>query len=142
MALRDFILHNFRWKLSALILATLVWFVIQFAILVGFSPAETPEDYRNYTFLRQPVMMLTSQVDTQAVRITPPRVDVVVRSTPSALNRLTESDIKTFISLVDVPEGLQVTREVLVYVPEGVEVYQIQVDPPAVKVERISPPEP
>lgn len=142
MALRDLVLNNFRWKLAAVILATLVWFIIQFAIGEGFNPTQTAlPDYRTYTFVRQPVMVLGNPGDTQYVRLTPSNVDVVVRSTGSALNKLTENDIRAFVTLADVPEGLQATKEVLVYVPEGVEVYRVDVEPPAIKVEKIVQPQ-
>lgn len=143
MSIRDLVLNNFRWKLAAIILATLVWFIIQFAIGEGYNPTQTAlPDYRTYTFVRQNVLVLANPGESQLVRLTPSKVDVVVRSTGSALNKLTENDIRAFVTLVDVPEGLQATKEVRVYVPEGVEVYRVDVEPPAVKVERLPQPQP
>lgn len=143
MSIRDLVLKNFRWKLAAIILATLVWFIIQFAKGEGYNPSQTAlPDYRTYTFVRQNVMVLANPGESQLVRLTPSKVDVVVRSTGSALNKLTENDIRAFVTLVDVPEGLQATKEVRVYVPEGVEVYRVDVEPPAVKVERLPQPQP
>lgn len=143
MSLRDFILNNFRWKLSALILATLVWFIIQFAIWKGFRPAETPlTDYRSYTFVRQPIRVLTQAGQDGMFRVIPETADVIVRSTPSALNRLTDTDIKLFVNLVDAPEQLDEIKPILVYVPESVEVYNVRISPAAVKVQRVTRPQP
>lgn len=139
MALRDFILNNFKWKLAALIFAIFVWYGIQVILNKGIQPNQLPNvDYRNYTFLRQTVLVVTNPDDTRSFRVAPPKVDVVIRSTASALNKLTETDIKVFVNLIDVAEGLEESKEVLVYVPEGIIVYDIRVDPAAVKVERVS----
>lgn len=139
MSLRDFILNNFKWKLAALIFAVFVWYGIQVILNKGIQPNQLPiVDYRNFTFPRQSVMVVASPEDSRSYRITPAKVDVVVRSTASALNKLTETDIKVFVNLIDVAGGLEEAKEVFVYVPEGVVVYDIRVDPAAVKVERIA----
>lgn len=138
MALRDFILNNLKWKLSALTFAMFVWYGIQVILNKGIQPNELPiVNYRNYTFPRQPIVVVTNPDDARSFRITPAKVDVVIRSTDSALNKLTETDIKVFVNLIDLAEGLEEAKEVFVYVPEGVVVYDIRVDPAAVKVERV-----
>jgi hypothetical protein len=142
MPLRDFILNNFKWKLSALFLAMLVWFLIQLAMSEGFHLGDAPlEDFRTYTFFRQPIRVMANPGERSPYRLTPSNVDVVIRSTKGALNRLTENDIKVFVTLTDAPEGVAETKEVFVYVPDNVEVYDIQVSPAAVKVEKVAAPQ-
>lgn len=142
MAFRDFILSNFKWKLGALSMAMFVWFIIQIALSRGFNPTEHPlSDVRTRIFFRQPVLVAENPDDPHTFKITPAKVDVTIRSTSSALNKLTENDIKAFVSLAGDQDEMELTREVLVYVPKNVDIDSIKVEPPAVTVVRLAKPE-
>lgn len=137
MALPDFILNNFRWKVGALTLAVFVWFLIQFAISKGYRPSEHPLTApREHTFTDLPVLVLTPPDDTQLFKITPAKVDVTIHATAIALNRLIKADIKAFVDLADVTNAIGEIKEVLVQTPEGVEISNLKAKPPHVKVER------
>ncbi|MBI4661515.1 MAG: hypothetical protein HY735_22055 [Verrucomicrobia bacterium] len=138
MSLPDFILHNFRWKAGALALAVFIWFLIQVAISKGFRPSDHPlTESRDDTFPDLPVLVLTAPGDKETFTITPARVDVTIRSTPSALSRLEKTDIRAFVDLADATNGTKETREVLVSLPTGFEAARIKVKPSSVTAERV-----
>ena len=142
MAFRDFILNNFKWKLGALSMAMFVWFIIQIALSRGCSPTEHPlSDVRTRIFFRQPVLVTAHPDDPRSFKITPAKVDVTVRSTSGALNKLTENDIKAYVSLAGEQDETELTKEVLVYVPKNVDIDSVKVEPPAVTVVRVVKPE-
>jgi hypothetical protein len=141
MAWRDLMVKNLRWKLGALIMAVFVWFIIQFAISKGIKPSDHPlSEGRTQTFSQQPVLVMTTPGDARAIRINPSKVDVIVRSTASVLNKLNESDIKAFVKLAGPPDPQKTTNAVFVFVPTRAEIYEIQVSPSTVTVESTSQP--
>lgn len=139
MSVPDFILNNFRWKAGALILAVFVWFLINFAISKGVKPSDrTLGDMREQTFIEQTVFVLTPPGDLRIFKVTPPKVDITIRSTALALNRLGKADIRAFVDLADATNLVSESREVLVKTPDGIEISDIRVKPSAVTVERMA----
>lgn len=127
MALRDFVLNNFRWKLTALLLAMLVWFVIKFAAYKEFTGG------RNQVFRNQPVMVLKAPDDTRAFRIDPPTADVVVQAT----KELEGDDVEVLLDLTTMPDVNSALKQVLVRSAEPVKV--IRTEPAFILVERVVP---
>jgi hypothetical protein len=124
MALRNIFLHNFRWKITALLLATLFWLVIKFTIASG----------RNQRLPHQPVMALKAADDPRVFRIHPPQVDVVVQS----VREMRDQDVVVFVDLTTMPDVSGTFKEVLVRAPEGTRL--VRVEPSRlVKIERIAP---
>jgi hypothetical protein len=129
MAYRDFILNNLRWKVTALVLAMLVWFVIKFAIYKGATGG------REQILRHQPVLVLTTPDDPRLFRVEPAHVDVVIQGT----KELQPDDVQVFVNLSLWPEGVNsALKQVLV---RGTQATKTRVDPPFVMVERVSPPE-
>jgi hypothetical protein len=124
MALRNIIIYNFRWKITALLLATLFWMVIKFTIASG----------RNQRLPHQPVMALKAPDDPRVFRIHPPQVDVVVQS----VREMRSQDVIVFVDLTTMPDVSATFKEVLVRAPEGTRL--VRVEPSIlVSVERIVP---
>lgn len=121
MAVRDLVLNNFRWKLTALLLALLLWFVIKYSTTTG----------RNQV-VRQPVMVLKAPDDPRLFRLDPPLVDVVVQSA----RELKGDDLQTYVDLTRMPDVSSAFKPVLVRAADGVSV--VGADPLAVMVERVS----
>ena len=141
MSLPDFILKNFRWKAGALILAVFVWFLIQLAISEGFRPSENLlADFQEETFLEQSVHVLTAPTDSHRFKVTPDRVLVTIRANASVLKRLTATDIRAFVDLVDSTNAVAGAGAVRVHTPEGVARSSIKVKPEAVTVEKLDSP--
>jgi hypothetical protein len=141
MALRDFILNNLRWKLIALTLATVVWFIIQFAIWKGIKPTDHPlSDFTTYNFSRQPVLVLRAPGDPAVYKVAPARVEVMIRSTAGVLNKFSEDDIKIFVDVAEMRDTGKETKQVFIYAPENSQITETKVEPSTVTVERIAPP--
>jgi hypothetical protein len=129
MAVRDFVLNNYRWKLTALVLAMLVWFVIKLAIYRGTTGG--PE-----TVLRnRRVLVLKAPDDPRSYRVDPSEVNVFVQGS----KELGSEDPQVFVNLTSWPEELNSGfKQVLV---RAVDATKVRVQPLFVMVERTSPPE-
>ena len=130
MTLPDFAVNNFRWKLTALLLATLAWFSIKLAIYRGITG-------RNQVLRHQTVMVLKNPEDPRIVRIQPPYVDVVVQ----ADKELRDDDLEVFVNITTLPLDIDSAfKEVLVRGRDVAKVIAVQ---PAwvVRVERIALPD-
>ena len=142
MSFRDIVSNNFKWKLGALSMAMFVWFIIQIALAKGCNPADHPlSDVRTRIFFRQPVLVITEPGDPQRFKVTPAKVDITIRSTSTALNKMTEKDLRAFVSLAGEEVGPEQTKEVLIFVPNTVELDSVKVDPLTVNVVRLTQPE-
>jgi hypothetical protein len=125
MALRNFVLNNLRWKITALLLAMLVWFVIKFAIYRGVGG-------RSQVLHHQPVTVLKAPEDPRVFRIDPPTVDVVVQSTGG----IDRDDLQIFVNLTTMPDVGSVIKQVLVRAADSA---KLRVEPPYVVVEQVGP---
>ncbi len=126
MPLRDLVLHNFLWKLTALLLAMLLWFSVKFTIYKG----------SHQILRRQPVLVLKSADDPRIFRIQPPEVDVVVQST----KELHKDDIEVYVNLSTLPMDVDSAFK-LVLVRGAEDSKIIRVEPVSyVLVEQLKPP--
>lgn len=127
MGLPDFVVHNLRWKLTALLLATLLWCVIKFVIYKQSAAGQEQ-------FLRrQTVLVLRAPDDTRAFRVDPPTVDVVVK----ASKQVSVDDVQAFVDLARIPDVNTAYKAVIVRASESTLV--VRTEPPVVMVERVSP---
>ena|ERR1051326_4667351 len=116
MPLRAIVLNNFRWKLTALLLAMLAWFAIKFAIYKGITG-------RNQILRHQPVMVLKLPEDARTWRLHPPDVDVVVQ----AGKEMSHEDLEVFVDLTTVPPDVESAfKQVVVRGAEVAKVVAIQ----------------
>jgi hypothetical protein len=123
MPLRDLVLYNFRWKLTALMLAMLLWFSVKFTIYKG-----------SHQILRGlPVLILKGADDPRTFRIEPAQVDVVLRAT----KELRKEDVEVYVNLSTLPMDMDTAfRQILV---RGAEDFRVEPLSYAL-VEQISPP--
>ena len=121
MALRDFVLNNFRWKLTALLLAMLVWFVIKF--YKGTAGG------RPQTLTQRSVMVLKAPDDPRTFRIRPSQVDLEVQGSPE--------DLDVFVDLANLPND-DTIREFVVKVRGADAAKVVSITPPRVRVERLN----
>jgi hypothetical protein len=126
MAKRDLILHNFWWKVTSMLLAIIVWFVVY-----DTSPGAAPMSPAR--FPKHPLAIMRDSTDKRAIRITPTEVDVVVSTPIVARAVLTDADIQTFVDLSEVDPKTK-TAPIRVYVPRGVRLEQILPDRALVEV--------
>src|SRR5690242_12587729 len=126
MALPDLILYNFRWKLTALLLAMLVWFVIKFAMYKKSLSGH------EQIMAQRPVMVLKAPDDGRIFRLQPPAVDLLIRSSQG----VKPSDLEVFVNLTALPDVDSAFKQVLVRGDEAARVVEIR--PLGVTVERVT----
>jgi hypothetical protein len=131
MAARDAIFNNFRWKLTALLLAMLVWFVIKYALYRGFTGA------RDQIVPRCAVVLLKAADDPRVFHLDPPLVDVIVQSP----KELTTDDLEVFVNLTTLPDVNTALKQVMVRASDSSKLTVVQVEPAYVTVERVAPAE-
>ena len=124
--MRDIVVNNFRWKLIALLLALLLWFVIKFAIYKEITGG------RNQVLRSVPVMVLKAPDDPRLFRMDPPYVDVIVQAT----KELGSENLEVFLDLSRVPDVNSVLKQVLVRAADGTKV--IRTEPAFILVERVN----
>lgn len=115
MAKRDYILHNFWWKVTSLLLAVVVWFMVYGGETTGGIRREFPA---------HELAVMRSSSDKRPIRVTPTEVFVVVTAPVMDATRLTDDDIQTFVDLNEV-DITQTKARIRVYVPRGVRLESI-----------------
>ncbi len=141
MPLRETILKNFWWKITALVLATAVWFT--FSTHPKFE-VQSPESLFTKTKIREfvgiPVQILKSPDDPRTFRVTPQKVDVAVSAPETAIKQLTGDDLSAFIAItanMSLTNGFG-TNTVQINAPPGVVLEKAV--PSRVQIEEIEPP--
>ena len=140
MALRDYVVNNFGWKLISLLLASLIWYNIHSSlpneIQLSRNPA-SPGATREFPSL--PITVLTDAADLRGYLVSPNFVNVIVRGEVALLKKLTIKDIQVFVNLTDLKETSETRQKINVFPPGGVSL--VEVTPPFVRVERVKPAE-
>ena len=111
--MRELILNNFWLKALSLVLATLIWYVINSNLpkeshaAPHAAPAFSVSGTDNTLDLRCPVTVITSATDRRLLSIQPTEARVKVRGDKAILEKLTPSDIQVSVKLVGLsePEG-------------------------------------
>src|SRR5580698_6694677 len=103
MAYRDYILHNFWWKLLSLLLAALTWLTIETAFKNEEKLRETPVVVgpSSRSFPSIPVTVLSSVANAGRFKVMPSTVKVEVRGSQEELESLQMQDIKAFVDVTD-----------------------------------------
>ena len=136
MALRDYILHNFWWKLSSLLLAALTWLTIQTSFRRDQNLQETPVvTSSKRTFPAVPVTLLNSPANSNRFHIDPTTVAVDVSGTASELSRLQETQIRAYVDVSNAGDEMQFRRNIQAQVPGGLKVEHLA--PAYTQVERL-----
>ena len=124
--MRDIILNNFSWKLTALLLAILAWFT--------FQPAEMrtnllrgPFDATRY-LIAHPVTISKPATDAREFKVTPAEVDITLSGEEKVLRNLVPSEVRAEVLMSEYKGD---TNMLLIHVyvpPRG-----------GIKLERLSP---
>ncbi len=84
-----------------------------------------------------PVMVLKDATDQQVYKLIPGEVTVSLSGSPSVLDNLSSREIVAFVNLTGLQGASGFLKRVEVSAPGSVALYNV--DPPAVRVERLSP---
>ena len=122
MAKRDYILHNFWWKVTSFLLAVIVWFVVY-----GANRAEGNVIGRERNFPNHPLAVMRDATDKRPIRVTPSDVSITVSAPVVEVSRLSDTDIQTFIDLSEI-DPLRKKAPIRVYVPRGVKLERMTPD--------------
>jgi hypothetical protein len=131
--MRNIVVSNFWWKVTALCLAVLAWF--------GFQPRENlpqlfPHGRTDYTrlMIAHPVTITKPATDTREFKVTPSEVDITLSGEESVLRDLASSEVRATVEIVEFKEGVNSLR-IHVYVPPrgGIELKRLT--PERVQVE-------
>lgn len=122
MATREFIVHNFWWKVTSLLLAVIVWFVVKAQDTSTSRPQVLPR--HSYRFKSHPLNVMRDSVDKRPLRVTPNEVDITVTTPITETSRLSASDIQTFVDLAEVDPQTR-KAPIRVYVTRGIRLEKI-----------------
>ena len=96
--MRDVVLNNFWWKITALSLAVLAWF--------GFQPRELrpylwPESRTEHTrvMIAHPVTIAKPATDTREFKVTPADVEITIRGSEKTLKELNSSEVRATVEI-------------------------------------------
>lgn len=129
MAKRDYILHNFWWKVTSLMLAIIVWMVVRGTAAPTDIIMRSQRRFQHHT-----LSLMRETTDKRPIRITPNEVEVVVTAPIGEATRLREADIQTFVDMGDVNGRLDKVR-IRVFVPGSRGVRLESITPDEVTVE-------
>jgi hypothetical protein len=129
---RDIILNNFWWKVTALLLAVLAW--------IGFAPSEMrpyllPQSFRPYFtrhLIAHPVTISKPATDKREFKVTPAEVDITLNGEEKVLRNLLASEVRAE-AIMSEYTGQTNTLRIRVYVPPGIDL--VDISPETVQVE-------
>jgi YbbR domain-containing protein len=129
MTLRRLILHNFWLKLVSIVLASLLWLVVQ----AGLQDSESAtrrfaRATASREFARRPVLVLTDMAGQRGFRAEPREVSVTLSGPDITVEQLRESDLQAYVELM-APAKMK-----------GEMPFKVQVQMPrGLKLEKVSP---
>ncbi|HEX4646631.1 MAG TPA: CdaR family protein [Verrucomicrobiae bacterium] len=137
MAARDYILHNFWWKLFSLLLAALTWFTIQTVLERDQTLVQSPIiTVSTREFPAVPIHLMATTHNTNRFRTIPPEVTVELSGGADMLKGLDVKEITAFVDVSEIGEEKLARRDVHVEPPRNLKIVGIK--PPNVSVERIT----
>lgn len=107
--MRDLLLNNFWLKALSLVLATLIWYVINTNLTKGThaAPALPGSRKDNTRDLRCQVQVISPANDRRLLNIQPTEARVTVRGDTAILEKLSAADVQVYVKLTGLadPEG-------------------------------------
>lgn len=119
MSWRALILNNAGWKVVSLVLAVLIWGVLNAGLQSKLKPMGTR------LFPHQPITVMTTAQDDRVFRVEPATVEVSVSGPPDVLLQLHPGDIEAYVNLTTVMEAKRLRKRIQVYLPAGVSVSRV-----------------
>jgi hypothetical protein len=133
--MREMLVNNFWWKVTALCLAVLAWY--------GFQPREMrpylfPQGRTDYTrlMIAHPVTITKPATDTREFKVTPSEVDITLSGEEKVLRALPSSEVRATVEIVEFRNGTNSLR-IHVYVPPRGGIELAGITPERVQVEVI-----
>src|ERR1041384_4756914 len=99
MALRDYILNNFRLKVFSLLMAIALWISIQSNLPGDARFPQNPFRQMESREFVKTLLVTTTPANQQAFKIDPPQVRVTVRADRTLLKSVHGSEIEAYVDL-------------------------------------------
>src|SRR3954467_5670243 len=96
MAKRDYILHNFWWKITSLMLAIIVWIVVHDSGAAGDIIPRSKRRFAHHT-----LSLMRKTTDKRPIRISPNEGELIVSSPQPEATRLQDSDTQALVDMGD-----------------------------------------
>jgi YbbR domain-containing protein len=125
MAMRDWFIKDFGWKIFSVVLAVVIWLTVNKILGEGAGNS-------------LPVLIVSSAADVRDFRIAPTTVTVEISGSADDMAKLQASEIRAVVDLTGIESAKDLHCRVDVSTPPGITL--IRVDPPRVGV--IVPPRP
>jgi YbbR domain-containing protein len=123
MAYRDYVLHNFWWKLLSVLLAALMWLTIETAFQKDKFLGETPVvTTSRRLFPAVPVTLMTSPLNTNEYTVEPQTVMVELSGDAAQLSKVTERQVHAFVDVSEAGEQRRFRLLVQVQAPSSLRV--------------------
>ncbi len=132
--MRDLLLNNFWWKVTALLLAIVVW--------LGFQPRDKhlnlfPDAYKaTYVryIVRHPVTIIKPATDQREFKVAPSDVDISLSGNQKILEELKASEVRASVDVVTLTAKTNFLPIVVTF-PKGTDIKLENVSPDRVQVE-------
>jgi YbbR domain-containing protein len=129
-ALREWLIHDFGWKIFSLLLAAVIWLTVH-RILTEPNSAVAPHGTTT-TYDNLPVQMVSTRADVHNYRLVRPAVKVTVSGTPEVMTVLQASQVHATVDLTDIETARDLRCRVEISTPPGVTL--VSVDPKEIVV--------
>lgn len=117
MAIRDLIVNNFWWKVTALLLAVGAWFGLTPGT-VPFKLPQTGVPYATRELVAHPITITKEAADTREFKVTPATVDITISGgDDDSLRALNAQEIRPTVDLRSFDTNMT-TADIVVFIPE------------------------
>jgi len=122
--MRDIILNNFWWKVTALALAI----VVRFALRPEDGQPLLPRTMHTRYLVSHPITLSKPATDLREFKVTPENVDITLSGDAKVLKDLDDREVRATVDIRDLEPGTNSVRIHLFVPPEG-----------GIKLERLTP---
>ena len=129
MASRKWITNDFYWKLFSVVLAVVVWLIVD---KIRSGTVATGLLSVSNTFTNVPVIAVAANADVHQARVQPGSVSITVSGAPSVVATLETNQVHATVDLTGIEVAHNLIRNVDVALPPRVTI--IEVDPSVVAV--------
>ncbi|MBM3876049.1 MAG: hypothetical protein FJ386_04920 [Verrucomicrobia bacterium] len=125
--LRDLIVTDFWVKLVSVLAAVVVWGTVKIKISRQPDPVAKAESaLEARTFRKLAVAMLKAPGDARGFTVAPGEVDITVTAAFEVMSTLGARDFEVFVNLTDARDIVGRTKPVVVHLPEGVTLLNVE----------------